>query len=189
MGTNQHDVIRFVSYFEAHGQFAKGCNSSFITLIPKVKDQLSLGDYRHISLIGCMYKIIAKILAVRIKPLISSVVDEVQSAYLEGRHILEAPLIVNGICSWAKKRKRKDFLIKSGLQEGVRFNKLGISRLDHETNGIQSQMAEVDSWMSIIFESHCTYKQISLRRVYHNQRSTARRPTLFFHFLSWQWKV
>lgn len=52
-----------------------------------------------------MYKIGAKIHACRIKKVIGSVVDEVQSAYVEGGNILDGPLVVNEIYSWAKKLK------------------------------------------------------------------------------------
>ncbi|GJU62417.1 RNA-directed DNA polymerase, eukaryota, reverse transcriptase zinc-binding domain protein [Tanacetum coccineum] len=44
----------------------KGCNSSFIALIPKVSNATLVMDFRPISLIGCQYKIIGKILANRL---------------------------------------------------------------------------------------------------------------------------
>jgi len=40
---------------------SKGCNASFITLIPKTENPIRLHEYRPISLVGCIYKIIAKI--------------------------------------------------------------------------------------------------------------------------------
>lgn len=95
----KQDMVQFVAYFESSGRFATGCNSSFITLIPKIKDPLNLGEYRPISLIGCMYKIMAKILASRLKWVVGTVVDEVQSIYIEGRNILEGPLVINEICT------------------------------------------------------------------------------------------
>lgn len=50
----KEDVIKFVKHFEASGTLAPGCNSSFITLIPKTPDLLSLSDYRPIvSLAAC----------------------------------------------------------------------------------------------------------------------------------------
>ncbi|GJX28386.1 hypothetical protein Tco_0236465 [Tanacetum coccineum] len=55
-----------INYFEATGRLAKGCNPSFIVLIPKKNDQLGFFDFRSISLIGCVYKIIFKILALRL---------------------------------------------------------------------------------------------------------------------------
>ncbi|KHN47625.1 hypothetical protein glysoja_036477, partial [Glycine soja] len=42
-------------------------NASFIALIPKVSDPQGLSDYRPISLIGCVYKIVSKLLAKRLK--------------------------------------------------------------------------------------------------------------------------
>nr|GEY81497.1 hypothetical protein [Tanacetum cinerariifolium] len=46
--------------------FPNACNSSFIALIPKMLDAKHLNDFRPISLIGCQYKIIGKILANRL---------------------------------------------------------------------------------------------------------------------------
>lgn len=99
----QDDIMRFVKHFESYACLSRGSNSSFISLLPKVKDPLHLNDFRPISLIGCVYKIIAKALASRIKKVIGTVIDEVQTAFIEGRNILDGPLIINELCSWAKK--------------------------------------------------------------------------------------
>ncbi|GJU80725.1 RNA-directed DNA polymerase, eukaryota [Tanacetum coccineum] len=48
------------------GSFPKGCNPSFIALIPKVNDAKFVKDFRPISLIGSQYKIVGKILANRL---------------------------------------------------------------------------------------------------------------------------
>nr|KAJ0191815.1 hypothetical protein LSAT_V11C800411530 [Lactuca sativa] len=64
-------------------------SSSIIDLSCKMIscDPLSLSDYRLIGLIGCVYKIIAKVLASRLKKVISYVIDEIQLAYTEERNI------------------------------------------------------------------------------------------------------
>jgi len=59
----KEDVKRFLRKFHVNGVFPRGRNASFITLIPKIEDPQNLGDFRSISLVGCMYKILAKILA------------------------------------------------------------------------------------------------------------------------------
>ncbi|KHN07655.1 Transposon TX1 putative 149 kDa protein, partial [Glycine soja] len=59
------DILRFIDEFHANGIFPRGGNASFLALIPKKVDPQVLNDYRPISLIGCMYKIVAKILAKR----------------------------------------------------------------------------------------------------------------------------
>ncbi|GJZ85778.1 RNA-directed DNA polymerase, eukaryota [Tanacetum coccineum] len=60
------DFCLAVKWFFDHSSFAKGCNSSFIALIPKVPDPKGVNDYRPISLIGSLYKVVTKILALRL---------------------------------------------------------------------------------------------------------------------------
>ena len=55
------EFLRFIAEFHVNASFPKGLNSSFIALIPKIKDPQSFNDFRPISLIGCVYKIIAKL--------------------------------------------------------------------------------------------------------------------------------
>ncbi|GKD71801.1 RNA-directed DNA polymerase, eukaryota, reverse transcriptase zinc-binding domain protein [Tanacetum coccineum] len=57
------DVIRFVQAFFLTRSIPKGCNSSFIDLIPKVSNATIVTDFLPISLIGFQYKIIGKVLA------------------------------------------------------------------------------------------------------------------------------
>nr|GEZ99449.1 RNA-directed DNA polymerase, eukaryota [Tanacetum cinerariifolium] len=56
------DVILAVEFFSL-GVIPNSCNSSFIALIPKVIDAKLINDFHPISLVGCQYKIIGKILA------------------------------------------------------------------------------------------------------------------------------
>ncbi|GJW93576.1 hypothetical protein Tco_0173248 [Tanacetum coccineum] len=62
--------------------FTFGSNSSFIALILKTRDGNMVKDFRPISLIGSMYKIIAKILVNRIVLVLGDLVNEVQSAFI-----------------------------------------------------------------------------------------------------------
>ncbi|GJV91509.1 RNA-directed DNA polymerase, eukaryota [Tanacetum coccineum] len=61
----EDQLYEAVSHFFVHGDIPPGCNPSFITLIPKVPAANMVKDFRPICLIGCIYKIIAKILANR----------------------------------------------------------------------------------------------------------------------------
>ncbi|XP_021985231.1 uncharacterized protein LOC110881199 [Helianthus annuus] len=95
----------------------RGCNASFIALIPKVRYPQSIEEYRPISLIGVIYKIIAKILACWLKKVIPCIVDPVQTAFVEGRSIFDGPLITSDIISWAKKSKKKMFIFKVDFEK------------------------------------------------------------------------
>ena len=50
-----------------------------------------------------MYKIVSKVLASQLKHVIGEVMNEDQSSYIEGKHILEGPLVINEVIAWAKK--------------------------------------------------------------------------------------
>lgn len=50
------------------------CNSSFVVLIPKKEGAREFNQMRPISLIGSMYKIIAKVLAMRMKTVVGKII-------------------------------------------------------------------------------------------------------------------
>jgi len=87
------------------------CNTYFITLIPKRERPFSLNDYRPISLVGCMHKIISKILANRLKSVLAMVIDSHQSTFLTGRWLLDSILIANETVDYMRKEKRKGFVV------------------------------------------------------------------------------
>lgn len=111
------DLYMAIKQFERTGVIETGCNASFITLVPKVMDPLSLNDYRPISLIGSIYKVISKILAERLKKVIATVISPEQTAFIKGRSILDGPLIVNEILSWLRKSKKKALMFKVDFEK------------------------------------------------------------------------
>lgn len=93
-----------------------------------MSDPLPLKEFRPISLIGCIYKIIAKILISRLKKVVGKLVSQEQSTYIEGRQILDGPLMLNEVCGWVKKSKHKMFLFKVDFEKA--FDCLSWSFLD-----------------------------------------------------------
>ncbi|GKC23726.1 putative RNA-directed DNA polymerase, eukaryota, reverse transcriptase zinc-binding domain protein [Tanacetum coccineum] len=124
-----HNFIDMVRRFEIDGFIPKGCNPSFIALIPKVPDPLHINDFRPISLIGCQYKVIAKVLSNRLSKVVHSVVREVQTAYIKGRQIIDGPLMVNEILAWASKKRERLFFLKVDFEKA--FDSLDWKFLDH----------------------------------------------------------
>ncbi|GJX40529.1 RNA-directed DNA polymerase, eukaryota [Tanacetum coccineum] len=108
----ESDVVDAVTSFFHHGQFPKGSNSSFIALIPKTHDANMVKDFRPISLIGSMYKIIAKILVNRLVLVPGDLVNEVQSAFIADRQILDGPFMLNEIVQWCQSKKKQSLVFK-----------------------------------------------------------------------------
>ena len=59
-----------------------------------------------------MYKVIAKLLANRLRSVISGIIDERQSAFIKDRHILHGVLILNEVVEEALKRKKPVMVFK-----------------------------------------------------------------------------
>ena len=106
------DILLAVKHFESSGSFDKGCNSSFLALIPKIGAPISLNDYRPISLLNCFYKIVAKILANRLSRVIGPVIGPEETAFIKGMSILDGPLIISEVLAWVKKIKKKVMFFK-----------------------------------------------------------------------------
>ena len=62
----------------------KVLNTSFISLIPKQEDAQIPNRFRPIALCNVVYKIISKVVANRLKPLLPTLVSGEQSGYVEG---------------------------------------------------------------------------------------------------------
>ncbi|GKD20048.1 kinase-like domain, beta-lactamase/transpeptidase-like protein [Tanacetum coccineum] len=111
------ELLRAVAWFWENMEISRGCNASFVTIIPKVADPIGLGDFRPISLIGCYYKIIAKMLAERVKRVVGNVVGEVQNAFIKGRYILDGVLIANETMEFLKRKKKKGLVFKVDFEK------------------------------------------------------------------------
>ena len=75
-------------------------------------DPQCLNDYRPISLIGCIYKIVAKLLANRLKRVMPIIIDDRQSAFISGRHFLHSVVIANEVVEEAKRGRKSCLFFK-----------------------------------------------------------------------------
>ncbi|GJT17383.1 putative RNA-directed DNA polymerase, eukaryota, reverse transcriptase zinc-binding domain protein [Tanacetum coccineum] len=112
-----NDVYAAVRYFFMNIDIPKGCNSSFIALIPKSSNANLVKDFRPISLIGSLYKIIAKILANRLVGVLDNIVSEVQSAFIADRQILDGPFILNEVLQWCKTKAKQAMIFKVDFEK------------------------------------------------------------------------
>ena len=101
-----------MSFFKFYEQkkFVRSLNATFLVVIPKKGNVEDIKDYRPISLLGDLYKILAKVLVNKLRNVIGKVVSPSQNTFIEGRQILYVGLIVNEVVD-SMLRRRDDKLI------------------------------------------------------------------------------
>lgn len=81
------NILRIVEECRTSGKMYDSFNSTFIALIPKQDNPQTFDEFRPISLCNYIYKIIAKIIANRLRHSLSKHISKEQIAFLENRHI------------------------------------------------------------------------------------------------------
>ncbi|XP_031116501.1 uncharacterized protein LOC116020159 [Ipomoea triloba] len=99
------DVTEFVINCLQSCSFPEGLNATNVVLIPKKKVPESVADLRPIALCNVVYKIMAKVLANRLKPLLDNLISESQSAFIPNRLITDNILIAAEIGHYLNRKQ------------------------------------------------------------------------------------
>ena len=85
-----NDLLDAVEETRLIGSVNRSINSTFLTLIPKLNGPTSFSDFHLIVLCNLCYKIISKIIANCIRPILSRSISEEQFGFLKGIQITDA---------------------------------------------------------------------------------------------------
>ncbi|RVW36212.1 Transposon TX1 uncharacterized 149 kDa protein [Vitis vinifera] len=111
------DILGLFREFYLHGTFSRSLNSTFLVLIPKKEGAEDLKDFRPISLVGSVYKLLAKVLANRLKLVMGEVIFDSQQAFVQGRQILDAILIASEAFDSRLKDNTPGLLLKMDIEK------------------------------------------------------------------------
>lgn len=99
------DVCRAVQSFFHSGQMLGSLNRTQIVLIPKVPKPTKVSQFRPISLCTTIYKVIAKVLANRLRQFLPTIISENQSAFVGGRQITDNVLIAHELTHYIRHKR------------------------------------------------------------------------------------
>ena len=140
-----------LNFFE-EGKLPAGINITWVSLVPKRKEALHIMDFRPISLIGSIYKVIAKVMSRRLKGVMPELIGEAQTAFVRGRQILDGALIANEVVNWLKKHKKDGVLLKLDFQKA--YDTIDWDSLDL----VLKEMGFTDKWRGWVRECVTTAK-------------------------------
>ena len=80
------------------GKLLAQVNHTLLYLIPKKTIPATFDDYHPITFCNVIYRIISKLLANKLKPLLSKLIDNNQSAFINGRRITNSIHLAHELC-------------------------------------------------------------------------------------------
>ena len=111
--TIKHDFREaFDKLYSMNGQCFQKLNEALLTLLPKRADARSLYDYRPISLIHSIAKLISKVLSLRLASVIHTLISPAQSTFLRTKCIHDSFLYVQNCIKALHRRKTPALLLK-----------------------------------------------------------------------------
>jgi hypothetical protein len=113
----KEDLIKVVRESQRSGKVLGALNSTFIALIPKKQDSGAFEDFRSISCCNLIYKLISKIIAQRLKPILNEIIFEEQFGFLFKRQIHDAVSLAQETLHTVHRQKQAAFAVKLDLSK------------------------------------------------------------------------
>ena len=145
-GFVKDEVMGFFKEFHKKRRFVRSLNTTILVLVPKKGGADDLRDFRLISLVGGLYKLLAKVLANRLKKVVGKVVSSYQNAFVEGRQILDTALIANEAIDSMLKMNESGVLCKLDIEKAYDHINWNFSLLVMQKMGFGEKWAGWISW-------------------------------------------
>ncbi|XP_019170974.1 PREDICTED: uncharacterized protein LOC109166477 [Ipomoea nil] len=149
------DVAEFVIDCAMSDSFSLGFNDAYITLIPKKKSPINMGELRPIALCNVTYKILSKMIANRLKPILQRIVSVTQSAFLLDRLITDNVIVASEVIHYLnRKREGKDGWCALKLDMAKAYDKMEWEFLEY----ILSRLGFHAHWIKLIMRCVSTVR-------------------------------
>lgn len=126
-GIVKDDILDLFNDFHRNKVDISRINYGIITLLPKIKDASKMQQFRPICLLNCLYKLITKVLTIRLGPYAEKLIHKNQTAFMKGRGITSGIMCLHEILHETKRRKEIGVIFKIDFEKAydkVRWNLL-----------------------------------------------------------------
>ncbi|KAK1697110.1 hypothetical protein QYE76_013807 [Lolium multiflorum] len=113
----KHGVLHILNDFALGRIDISRLNFGIISLIPKVPGADQISQFRPITLINVIFKIVSKAFAVRLDPIAHRIINPCQTAFIKGRNILDGSLALIEIVHELRKKKLGGILLKLDFEK------------------------------------------------------------------------
>jgi hypothetical protein len=125
-------------------------NTANIVLLPKKEGAEKIGDYRPVSLIHSVAKLLAKVLALRLAPAMQQIISKSKSAFIWGRSIHNNFLYVHNMARRFHRNKTPMLPVKLDISkafDSIRWDYI-LSLLQH-----MGFLTRWRNWLAVIFST------------------------------------
>ena len=127
---------------------SKSQNRGVLTLLFKSGKRENIRNWRPLTLLNTDYKIIAKILAERLKMVLPNLIHSDQKGFVKGRNISEANRILQDIIDYIDQEEEEDILVFLNQQKA--FDKVEWGWVDYVLNEFNFE-ENLRGWIKMLF--------------------------------------
>ena len=155
--TIKDDILKVFPEFAKDVIIHGVTNETYICLMLKKANSSKVKDFWSISLVTSLYKIISKVLLLRLKGVLEDTIVETQGAFVAGRQILDVILVVNEIVEEYMKAERTSVDLKIDFEKAYVYMECGFLDFVLEKKKFWFYMEKMDFGMlfnGLLFNFH-----------------------------------
>ena len=107
----KEELTKVIKYIFLSNTLAPSQERAMLTLLYKKGEREDISNWRPVSLLNIDYKIITKIIAERLKPLVPNIIHPDQNGYVNGRNLFEANRLLKYIIEYSEENEINSSII------------------------------------------------------------------------------